>query len=252
MEQIKALIKQWLGLMMAGIAAACCLGVPVILATVTTVGLGYLIRDAYLFPIFVGFVAVSLRVLFNSSRNHGKLLPFWVGFTGGMLGMVSLWFLVTDIYPIPLLVYGGLILLFIGSVWDFINGKFTACTTDVVCEVPFDSQKPRITGRHVAKGVTLSISAAALFYGMYESVEKLGPKSRASQTDIACWGINSCKGQTACSTAFNSCTRQNNCKGRGYLFVSEKECFQKGGKPLEKSEGALIRKTKYELPTAHS
>ena len=42
----------------AGIAAACCLGVSAVIAAVGAAGLGFLIHDAYLFPIFVGFIAL--------------------------------------------------------------------------------------------------------------------------------------------------------------------------------------------------
>ncbi|MGH8678883.1 MAG: BufA2 family periplasmic bufferin-type metallophore, partial [Burkholderiales bacterium] len=63
----------------------------------------------------------------------------------------------------------------------------------------------------------------------------LAPKAGAGE--IACWGINACKGQTACTTALNACTGQNACKGRGFLNVSKKDCDLRGGVPLAGSEG---------------
>ena len=80
----------------------------------------------------------------------------------------------------------------------------------------------------------MSIAAAGIFYGMYKSVEVSNPTHKA---DIACWGANSCKGRTACSTAHNSCTGMNSCKGKGFIYLSKKECEKRGGQPLGDSEG---------------
>ncbi len=74
--------KQLGALLGAGIAAACCLGVPAVLAALGAVGLGFLIRDAYLFPIFVAFIALGLWWLYRSARSHGSLAPFWLGLPG--------------------------------------------------------------------------------------------------------------------------------------------------------------------------
>ena len=43
--------EQFAGLVGAGIAAACCLGIPTILAALGAAGLEFLIHDAYLFPL---------------------------------------------------------------------------------------------------------------------------------------------------------------------------------------------------------
>ena len=90
-----------------------------------------------------------------------------------------------------------------------------------------------------ANGAALSVAAATAFYSMYKSVDVMRPAAQAG--DIACWGINSCKGQTACSTALNACTGQNTCKGRGYLNVSAQQCKAKGGQPLAGSPGDPAR-----------
>ena len=103
-------MKQFAGLVGAAIAAACCLGISAVIAAVGAVGLGFLIHDAYLFPIFVGFIALSLRLLYRSARGHADLAPFWLGLGGGVFGAAGLWLLVTGLYPMPGLVYGGLAL----------------------------------------------------------------------------------------------------------------------------------------------
>lgn len=233
------LLKQFAGLVGAGIAAACCLGISAVIAAVGAVGLGLLIHDAYLFPIFVGFIALSLWLLYRSARGHADLSPFWLGLGGAVFGAAGLWLLVTGLYPMPWSVYGGLALLVAGSMWDVVNGRRAAACDPQVCEEPETSltgeaNKPDFATR-AAKGAALSVAAAAAFYAMYKSVDAVAPQAEAGE--IACWGINSCKGTTACTTTFNACNGQNECKGRGYLNVPKKECDAEGGVPLKGSEG---------------
>ena len=233
---MKALLKQLGSLVGAGVAAACCLGLPVVLSALGAAGLGFLIRDAYLVPIFAGFAALNLWTLFRSARSHGRLEPFWLGLAGGVVGAAALFLLVTGIFPHALPVYGGLALLVAGSVWDFVNGR--RCATGV-CEVPAPrSHEPQLT-RRVATGAAMSVAAAAAFYGLYKAVDALKPEAKGNA--IACWGINDCKGKTACTTALNACTGQNDCRGRGYLNVPQKECAARGGVPLEGSPADPVK-----------
>jgi hypothetical protein len=150
---------------------------------------------------------------------------------------------VTGLYPMPWSVYGGLALLVVGSVWDVVNGRRAAACAPQVCEEPgapvTRDEKKSDLGIRAAKGAALSVAAAAAFYAMYKSVDALAPPAEAGE--IACWGINSCKGTSACTTAFNACNGQNACKGRGYLNVPEKDCYARGGVPLKGSEGDPAR-----------
>jgi mercuric ion transport protein len=233
---MKGLIKRFAGLFGASIAAACCLGLPVVLSALGAAGMGFLIHDAYLFPIFVAFIAFALWTLYRSARSHRNLAPFWVGLAGGVLSAIGLFLLVTGLQPVPWTIYAGLGVFLAGSLWDIVPGrKPVACA----CEVPV--AKPRATiSRRAVNGAALSVAAAAAFYGIYRTVAALAPQ--AKEKDIACWGINSCKGTTACTTAFNSCTGQNSCKGRGYLYVPPKECAARGGVPLKGSPADPARK----------
>lgn len=45
----------------------------------------------------------------------------------------------------------------------------------------------------------------------------------------------------AVAGAFNACTGQNECKGRGDLEVSATECKAKGGQPLKGSPADPVR-----------
>jgi mercuric ion transport protein len=229
-------VKQTLGniasLTGAGIAAACCLGISAMLAAVGAVGLGFLVHDAYLFPIFVAFVGLSLWLLYRSSRSQNDLWPFWAALAGGLFGAVGLWLLVTGLYPINWSVYAGLGLLIAGSVWDFINGRRAVACATKTCETP-ELELPIDTKRRAINGAALAVAAGGAFYGLYKSVDRLAPSAEAGQ--IACYGINACKGTTACSTAFNACTGQNACKGKGWVYASTKECALKRGVPLKGS-----------------
>jgi mercuric ion transport protein len=120
---VKELIKQLSGIVGAGITAACCLGVPVVLATVGAAGLGFLINDAYLVPLFAVFVALSLWLLYRAARRHQDLVPFWVGLAGGVVGVVGLWLLVTGAYPKSWPIYVSLTVLVAASVWDAVRGR---------------------------------------------------------------------------------------------------------------------------------
>lgn len=231
---MKDLLKQFSGLIGAALAAACCLGFPAVLAALGAAGLGFIVHDAYLFPLFVGFVGFNLWLLWRSTRAHGQRAPFWLAALGGIASAAALWLMVTGIRPMPWLVYAGLAVLVVGSVWDFINGRRAQSCTEPVCASTAMTM-PSNPARRVATGAAMSAGAAAAFYGMYKSVQAFTPTVVAG--DIECWGINECKGTTACTTAFNSCTGQNECKGKGYIYVPAKVCAERGGQPLAGSPG---------------
>lgn len=51
----------------------------------------------------------------------------------------------------------------------------------------------------------------------------------ASEDAVQCFGVNSCKGTSACKTANSSCKGQNACKGQGFLELTKAECEEQGG-----------------------
>jgi len=224
---MNALIKQFSGLIGAGVAAACCLGISAVLAAVGAVGLGFLVHDAYLLPIFVGFVGFSLWQLYRSAHLHKSLAPFWFALLGGLAGSAGLWLLVTGFYPSNWPMYIGLTMLVTGSLWDFFNSRNNTNCAAPKLTMPVDPS------RRAINGAALAVAAGGIFYGLYKSVDVFSPE--AINNEIACYGINSCKGQTSCSSAFNSCSGQNACKGKGWLNASVEECARKGGVPLKGS-----------------
>ena len=113
---MKDLLKQFSSTAGAAFAGACCLGVTGALSILTAIGAGFLINDAFLIPLYLVLLALSVWLLYRTSRAHRNLAPFWAGLTGAMIAFLGLWIL-------PALVYGGLILLIAGSAWDFWSGR---------------------------------------------------------------------------------------------------------------------------------
>jgi hypothetical protein len=46
---------------------------------------------------------------------------------------------------------------------------------------------------------------------------------------VACYGVNACKGKSACKTATSACKGQNSCKSKGAVMTSAKNCKKLGG-----------------------
>lgn len=227
------LLKQFGSQIGAAVAAACCLGIPAVLAAVGAVGLGFLIRDAYLFPLFVGFETVSLWLLFRSARRHAYLAPFWIGLAGGITGAAGLWLLVTGLYPMPALVYGGLGVLVASSVWDVLRArKAAAYATGPASETP-QTVEQIDPARRIATGAALSAAAAAALYGMYKSVESYAPAAQANADGDTeqCFGVAKA-GQNDCSTAVHSCNSQAKVDyaPEDFKYVPNGTCLKIGGK----------------------
>ncbi|GAB4283702.1 MAG: hypothetical protein Kow0058_02600 [Roseovarius sp.] len=229
-DTLKQMAQQFAGVAGAGVAAACCLGIPAVLAAMGATGLGFLIRDAYLFPIFGAFVALSLWFLFRTARRHGSLAPFWLGLAGGIAGVAGLWLLVTGLYPLPALVYAGLGLLVAGSVWDAWAGRRGAA-----CALT-PAPPSRAAGHGVDPGKrellikgAITAAVAGALYGGYRSVEAFSPASVAGATE-RCYGIAKA-GQNDCAGAQHACSGQSTVDydPGDYKLVPDGTCVQLGG-----------------------
>ncbi|BBP05397.1 hypothetical protein TPL01_31330 [Sulfuriferula plumbiphila] len=228
---MKDLIKQFSGLIGAGVATACCLGIPVILTAIGAAGLGFLVHDAYLFPLFVAFTGYSLWTLFRSARRHGDVAPFWLGLAGGLAGAAGLWLLVTGFYPKSWPIYVGLTVLVAGSVWDAVNGRrAAACAT--ACEAPA-AKATTNDARRLATQAVMGLLAAGGLYGMYKSVEVFSPGAQTSADGPTekCFGIAKA-GQNDCSTALHGCNGQATVDNApdDFKYVPKGTCEKIGGK----------------------
>lgn len=124
---LKTFLAQLGGTCGAAVAAACCLGVPVVLSAFGALGLGFLINDALLLPLFPAFVGLTLWLLYRSVRRRGVLAPFWLGLAGGVVGIAGLVLQFTPIGSPVWLVPGGVLVLLAASVWDFANSQRGQC-----------------------------------------------------------------------------------------------------------------------------
>jgi mercuric ion transport protein len=228
---MKEIAKQFAGLFGAAIAAACCLGVPAILVAAGALGLGFIVSDAYLFPLFAGFVAVTLSLLFRSARRHGGLAPFWLGLSGGIVGTAGLWLLVTGLYPVSVAVYAGLGALLAGSIWDGLGGRrAAACATETACETPEPAAEVDAAKRLVTSGV-LSVAVAAALYGGCRSVAAFSPAMKTAGETEQCFGIARA-GKNDCSTAKHACNSQATADfdPTDFKLVPKGDCTKLGGK----------------------
>lgn len=200
------------------------------LAAVGAAGLGFLINDAYLVPIFAAFAALSLWLLYRSARGHQRMIPFWTGLAGGLVGLVGLWLMVTGFYPTSWPIYVGLGLLVAASVWDAVNGRRAA-----VCATPEQGAEEKSSSdtRRVASQAAMGLLAAGTLYGIYKSVQVLSPRGRAAaagDTDT-CYGVAKA-GQNDCATAKHSCNSQATVDYApdDFKYVPKGTCLKIGGK----------------------
>ena len=46
---------------------------------------------------------------------------------------------------------------------------------------------------------------------------------------VACYGVNSCKGESDCKSGNHACKGQNECKGQGFKDLTAEACAAAGG-----------------------
>ncbi len=47
--------------------------------------------------------------------------------------------------------------------------------------------------------------------------------------NVHCYGVNTCRGQSACRTAANECRGQNACRGQGFSELTARQCRAQHG-----------------------
>ena len=105
------MIRQIVGMLGSIFAALCCIGTPALLALLTSLGAGFLIRDVILVPLLVVFLGVSLWGVHRSVGRHGNRVPRTVAVVSSVVIMVTVWFS-------PSFVLLGVAGLIVASVWD--------------------------------------------------------------------------------------------------------------------------------------
>ena len=123
---MKEKTKQMTSLFGTTITAACCLGLPVVLSALTAIGLGFLIHDAILIPLFIGFIGFNLWILHRSVNEQEAcatetMTPFKLVAIGGAISILGLLLSVAGIGLATLLIYIGLGLFFVGNFRGYKN-----------------------------------------------------------------------------------------------------------------------------------
>lgn len=83
------------------------------------------------------------------------------------------------------------------------------------------SSNKKLIGATLAATAALALAAAPVTSAL----------ANTAKNGVPCYGINSCKGKSACKTANNACKGHNRCKGQGAVMEkSAKACEKAGGK----------------------
>ena len=123
---MKEKTKRMTSLIGTAITAACCLGLPVVLSALTAIGLGFLIHDAILIPLFIGFIGFNLWMLHRSVNNQEAsatetMTSFKLAAIGGAISILGLLLSVAGVGLAMLLIYIGLGLFFVGNFRGYKN-----------------------------------------------------------------------------------------------------------------------------------
>ena len=109
-------IADWTGPAGSVFAALCCLGVPWLVAAVTAVGLGFLRKDAILWPLMIASILVAIWGMWLGYRVHRSALPLTLGLASGVALIAGVIFV--HGFPAKELIYAGSIGLIAASVWN--------------------------------------------------------------------------------------------------------------------------------------
>lgn len=99
------------GLLGSSFALLCCAGVAPVLGLLSAIGLGFLIHDAVLIPLFIVALGVTGWGLWQGRRCHGHRSPMLLGFGGGAVAIGGLFLWV----PLGFIGFGSVL---VASVWN--------------------------------------------------------------------------------------------------------------------------------------
>ncbi|MDA2937415.1 MerC domain-containing protein [Acidobacteria bacterium AH-259-A15] len=109
-------MKDKLGFAGTLFASLCCLGVSVVIAPLTAIGLGFLINDLVLLPLVLVFLLITLLGLYKGWRRHGVRPPFFLGIFAAVL-------LIPSFFISAYLSSFLLVLLLIATIWNTAAAK---------------------------------------------------------------------------------------------------------------------------------
>ena len=109
-------IADWTGPIGSVFAALCCLGVPWLVAAVTAVGLGFLRKDAILWPLMIASILVAIWGMWLGYGKHRSLFPLSLGAASGAALIAGVIFV--HGFPAKELIYAGSAGLIVASIWN--------------------------------------------------------------------------------------------------------------------------------------
>lgn len=86
------------------------------------------------------------------------------------------------------------------------------------------------------------LTAAAISGLMLSATGCATDSAKTTESQVMCYGVNSCKGQGVCAGKVDACSGKNgceakatchghnSCKGKGFIKLSKADCDAKGGK----------------------
>ncbi|MDA2935027.1 MerC family mercury resistance protein [Acidobacteria bacterium AH-259-D05] len=104
-------MKDKLGFVGTLFTSLCCLGVSVVIAPLTAIGLGFLINDLILLPLVLVFLVITLWGLYTGWKLHDDRRPFLLGIVPAVL-LIPSFFLSVYIASVLLL------LLLVATIWN--------------------------------------------------------------------------------------------------------------------------------------
>ncbi len=104
-------MRDKLGFLGTLFASLCCLGVSIVIAPLTAIGLGFLINDLILLPLVLIFLLITLWGLYTGRKHHGVGPPF-------LLGIFAAVFLIPSFFVNIYLSFFLLTLLLVATIWN--------------------------------------------------------------------------------------------------------------------------------------
>jgi mercuric ion transport protein len=86
------------GLLGSVFAALCCIGFPVLVGLLGTIGAGFLINDKFLFPLLALSLSLSLYGLISAYKKRHHLWPLILGIMGGAIIFPSIFYWSAGVY----------------------------------------------------------------------------------------------------------------------------------------------------------
>ncbi len=109
-------MRDKLGFLGTLFTSLCCLGVSVVIAPLTAIGLGFLINDLILLPLTLVFLLITLWGLYMGWKRHGVRPPFFLGIFSAVL-------LIPSFFVSAYLSSFLLVLLFVATIWNTIAAR---------------------------------------------------------------------------------------------------------------------------------